>query len=136
MTDNQLEQIVIDSAPTAMVMIDASGRIVLVNAQTEMLFGHPRARMIGQLVEMLVPERFRAAHPEQRRGFFSDPETRRMGAGRELYGLRADGREVPVEIGLNPIRTSEGLFVLSAIVDISERKVMENAVRPLGPPKA
>ena len=129
MVNNRLEQIVIDSAPTAMVMIDVSGRIVLVNAQTEMLFGYPRAQMIGQLVEMLVPERFRVRHPSQRQGFFAAPETRRMGAGRELFGLRADGREVPVEIGLNPIHTTEGLFVLSAIVDITERKGMENAVR-------
>jgi len=124
-----LEQTVIDSAPTAMVMIDANGRMVLVNTQTELLFGHTRERMLGQLVEMLVPERFRPRHPGLRQGFFVAPETRRMGAGRDLFGLRADGSEVPVEIGLNPIRTDDGLFVLSAIVDITERKRMEDTVR-------
>jgi PAS domain S-box-containing protein len=119
----------VESAPTAMVMIDETGEIVLVNADTEALFGYPRAELLGQQVEILVPERYRAVHPGQREGFFSAPEARRMGAGRDLYGLRKDGSEFPVEIGLNPIETADGLMVLSAIIDITERKQLENALQ-------
>lgn len=112
-----------------MVMIDASGRIVLVNAETEKLFGYARRELLGQSVEVLVPERFRAGHPGLRARFFQSPEVRRMGAGRDLYGLRKDGGEFPVEIGLNPIETDEGVLVLSAIIDITERKRNEEALR-------
>jgi PAS domain S-box-containing protein len=119
----------VESAPAAMVMIDHSGTIVLVNAQTENLFGYPRSELLGQRVEMLVPERFRRGHPAMREAFFVDPQARRMGAGRDLFGLRRDGHEFPVEIGLNPIRTDEGVFVLSAIVDITERKKSEEQIR-------
>jgi PAS domain S-box-containing protein len=112
-----------------MVMIDDQGRVILVNAQTEALFGYARQELLGQSVEKLVPQRFRAGHPALRQGFFARPEARRMGAGRDLFGLRRDGSEFPVEIGLNPIRTEEGLFVLSAIVDITERKRAEEQVR-------
>ncbi len=114
---------VVESAPSAMVMIDASGRIEMVNAQAERVFGYPRSELLGQSVEMLVPERFRARHPGLRNSFFAEP--RSMGAGRELFGLRKDGKEFPVEIGLNPIDTEEGAMVLSSIVDISARKRLE-----------
>jgi two-component system, LuxR family, sensor kinase FixL len=116
---------VIDAAPNAMVMSNRTGEIVMANAQTERLFGYPRAELLGQPVEMLVPERFRLQHPGLRGAFFADPRARPMGAGRDLYGLRRDGSEFPVEIGLNPIETEEGPMVLSAIVDITERKTAE-----------
>jgi PAS domain S-box-containing protein len=119
----------VESAPTAMVMIDAAGLIVLVNAETEKLFGYERSELLGQGMEVLVPERFRAQHPQLRSRFFVAPEARRMGAGRDLFALRKDGSEFPVEIGLNPIETEEGLFVLSAIVDITERRQAEEELR-------
>jgi PAS domain S-box-containing protein len=115
-------RLAIEAAPTGMIVTDQTGRIVLVNTHIENLFGYARAELTGQAVELLVPERFRGAHPSFRAGFFSAAHARMMGAGRDLYGLRKDGREVPIEIGLNPIETSEGAFVLSSIVDITERK--------------
>ncbi len=121
-------RLVVESTPNAMVMTDADGRIVLVNAQAEKLFGYHRQEMLGQSVEMLVPPRFRGRHPEYRRGFMSEPRARPMGAGRDLYGLRKDGTEVPVEIGLNPIRTEDGMLVLAAIVDITQRKQAERSL--------
>jgi PAS domain S-box-containing protein len=127
----QLFRTTVESAPTAMVMIDVAGSIVLVNMETEKLFGYPRDELLGQPVELLVPYRFRERHPELRNGFFSRPLARRMGAGRDLFGVRKDGREFPVEIGLNPVETDEGLFVLSAIADITERKRLEEAMRYL-----
>ncbi|MEZ5832030.1 MAG: PAS domain S-box protein [Dongiaceae bacterium] len=120
---------VVEAAPNAMVMINAGGRIEMVNAQAEQVFGYTRAEMLGQPVEMLVPERFRGHHPGLRGSFFADPRARPMGAGRDLFGLRKDGSEFPVEIGLNPIETEEGTMVLSAIVDISARKRMEERFR-------
>src|SRR5216684_2370650 len=110
---------VVEAATSAMVMVDDRGRIALVNAQTEHLFGYPRSELLGQPVEMLVPERYRHVHSDHRAGFFQQPATRAMGAGRDLYGLRKDGSEVPIEIGLNPIRTDEGAFVLADIIDIT-----------------
>ncbi|HEY8241608.1 MAG TPA: PAS domain S-box protein, partial [Kiritimatiellia bacterium] len=109
-------RLVVESAPSAMVMTDASGKIVLVNTQTEKIFGYSRDELLGQPVELLVPERYRRGHPRDRAAFLAHPKARAMGAGRELFGLRKDGGEVPVEIGLNPIRTSEGSFVLASIV--------------------
>src|SRR5260221_153556 len=112
-----------------MVMINAAGRIEMVNTQAERVFGYARTELLGQPVEMLVPERFRGHHPGLRGAFFADPRSRPMGAGRDLYGLRKDGSEFPVEIGLNPIETDEGPMVLSAIVDISGRKQLEERIR-------
>ena len=120
---------VVESAPNAMVMINASGRIEMINAQAERVFGYSRRELLGQPVEILVPERFRDHHPKLRSAFFHDPQSRPMGAGRDLYGLRKDGSEFPVEIGLNPIETEEGTMVLSAIVDISDRKQKEASVQ-------
>lgn len=116
---------IIESAPTALVMIDCAGRIVLLNAETERLFGYRREALLGQSIEILVPERFRGRHADYRTGYLIAPEARTMGVGRELYGIRQDGSEFPIEIGLNPVETGEGVFVLSAIVDISERKESE-----------
>jgi len=120
---------IVESAPNAFVMVDTDGAIVFVNARAESLFGYERHELIGRPVEILVPERFRAAHPSSRRAFARDPSTRAMGAGRDLYGVRKDGREIPVEIGLNPIRTDRGAFVLGSIVDITERKRLDARLR-------
>lgn len=121
--------LVIEAAPNAMLMIDARGQIVLVNAQVEKLFGYSRAELLGQRVEMLLPESARRAHEGYRRGYFAHPDARPMGAGRDLHGVRKDGSEVPIEIGLNPIQTSDGDFVLASIIDITERKQAEEAMR-------
>jgi PAS domain S-box-containing protein len=126
---DDLFRLAVESAPNAMIMVDREGRIVMANAQTEKLFGYPRAELLGQGIDMLVPERFRRTHSEHRNIFFAHPQTRSMGAGRDLFGLRKDGVEVPVEIGLNPIQTQEGSFVLAAIVDITERKRAEEKFR-------
>lgn len=113
---------VIEAAPNAMVMIDAAGRIALVNAQAEAVFGYHRDELLGQPLETLIPERFRGHHPDLRESYHAHPTARSMGAGRELHGRRKDGSEVPVEIGLNPIETPDGEFVLASIIDISGRK--------------
>jgi PAS domain S-box-containing protein len=118
-------QLAVEAAPTAVVMVDGAGRIVLINEQTEKLFGYPRADLLGREVEYLVPLRFRQGHQNFRAQFFKELRARPMGAGRDLYGLRQDGSEFPIEIGLSPIRTEEGILVLSSIVDITERKRAE-----------
>ncbi len=120
---------VVESALSAMVMIRPTGQIELVNAQTERLFGYSRGELIGQSVEILVPERFRGRHPELRGMFFSDLKPRPMGDGLDLYGLRKDGSEFPLEIGLNPIETDDGPMVLSTIIDLSARRRMEERFR-------
>jgi two-component system CheB/CheR fusion protein len=122
-------RLAIESAPSGMVMIDPDGLIVLVNSQAEKLFGYQRQELIGQPVSVLVPERVRSKHETYRAGFFARPEARPMGAGRDLFGRRRDGTEFPLEIGLNPIETEEGVFALSAIVDITERKQLEQELR-------
>jgi len=129
--DQRLEErfrLVVESAPNAIVMIGPTGFIEMVNAQTERVFGYSRNELLGQPVEMLVPERYRHKHPGLRTAFFAGPESRPMGAGRDLYGLKKDGSEFPVEIGLNPIETDEGTMVLSAVVDISARKRKEERI--------
>jgi len=124
-------RLAVESAPNAMVTVNQQGTIVLVNSQAEQLFWYTRQELIGQSVEILVPERFRAQHPEFRASFSASPKARPMGAGRDLYGRRKDGSEVPVEIGLNPIATDEGSLILSAIVDITARKQAEREIRAL-----
>ncbi|HEX4600770.1 MAG TPA: PAS domain S-box protein, partial [Gemmatimonadales bacterium] len=119
----------VESSPNGMVMIDRDGKIVLVNREIERLFGYNRADLLGQPIETLVPDRVRARHPTLRAGFFANPQSRAMGAGRELYGRRKDGRDIPVEIGLNPLETDEGLFVLASVVDITARKRAETRFR-------
>jgi PAS domain S-box-containing protein len=118
-------RMVVEAAPNAMIMVDAAGLITLVNAQTEAVFGYSRDELIGLPIETLIPERFRSRHPGDRSRYFAFPSARAMGAGRELYGRRKDGSEVPVEVGLNPIRSSEGVFALASVIDITERKQSE-----------
>jgi PAS domain S-box-containing protein len=118
----------LEAAPDAMVIVDREGRIVLVNAQTERLFGYSRDELLGRRVECLVPERFHGRHVHDRGGFFSEPRPRPMGAGLELFAVHKDGREFPVEISLGPIETEEGLLVSSAIRDVTDRKRIEQAL--------
>ena len=113
----------VEAAPVGMVMSDSTGSIVLVNAEAERLFGYSRSDLLSRKVDMLVPDRFRATHPERRMQFFSAPKARPMGGGRHLFGLRKDGSEFPVEIGLSPVKTDvAGVFTLSAVVDITNRE--------------
>jgi len=119
----------LEGAPDAMVIIDQRGEIILVNAQTEKVFGYPRDELLGKTVEMLVPQRYRSAHPDHRKGYFRDPRAREMGSGLELLARRKDGSEFPVEISLSPLETDEGIFVSSAIRDVTERKRNEMALR-------
>jgi PAS domain S-box-containing protein len=115
----------VESSPNGMVMIERSGKILLVNREVERLFGYSREELLGQPIEILVPSRLGASHPGLRTDFFAHPQTRAMGAGRDLHGVRKDGVEIPVEIGLNPIETDEGVFVLASVVDITQRKRAE-----------
>lgn len=135
--DQKLRQL-LNSAPDAIVVVDSQGEITLVNEQTESLFGYPRVELIGLPVEMLLPERFRDAHPEHRDGFFAAPNVRSMGEGLTLFGKKRDGTEFPIEISLSPVETADGLLVSGAIRDVTShieaqraldtaRQVAENA---------
>jgi PAS domain S-box-containing protein len=119
----------LDSAPDSIVIVDAEGRIVLVNRQTTALFGYESAELIGQPVDVLLPERFRAGHVGHRNGYTRAPRTRAMGSGLALFGRRKDGSEFPVEISLSPMEAEEGLLVTSIIRDVTDRKEAEEELK-------
>jgi PAS domain S-box-containing protein len=121
----------VDAVPDALVVVDGSGRIVLVNRQTEQLFGYTRGELLGLPIETLLPERFREQHVSQRNGYFEKPHVRPMGKGLELVGRRKDGHEVPVEISLSPLHTDAGVLAVSSIRDVSERRRAEGQLRKM-----
>ncbi|MES5819843.1 PAS domain S-box protein [Streptomyces sp. RG80] len=121
----------LEAAPDAMVIVDDSGTIRLVNAQTEALFGYGRAELLGRPVELLIPHRFHAQHTRNRGGYTANRQVRPMGAGLDLHGLRKDGTEFPVEISLSPLETSDGLLVSAAVRDVSDRKAAEARINEL-----
>ncbi len=120
----------VEYSPSGLLMTDARGAIVLANREIERVFGYPREELLGKPVEMLIPERFRGGHAGYRGVFMDEPSVRPMGAGRDLYGLRKDGTEVPIEIGLTPV-AAEGMFVLASVVDITARKTADEERRRL-----
>jgi PAS domain S-box-containing protein len=122
-------RLAVEASPNAIVMTNQQGRIVLVNVQTEKLFGYSREELIGHYIEMLVPELFRTGYPPQRAEFLTPSQGREMGAGRDLFGRRKDGSVFMVEVGRNPIHTNEGVVVLTAVVDITERKRAEEELQ-------
>lgn len=127
--DETLYQGLVESAPDAIVVVDQAGHIVLVNAQAETLFGYSRAELLGNTMEMLLPKRFQGAHPRNRENYQAKPIARSMGSGLDLYALRKDGREFPVEISLSPLTTVGGKLTSSAIRDVSAHKKLEEALR-------
>ncbi|WP_068829403.1 CHASE domain-containing protein [Pseudomonas sp. BMS12] len=122
-------RLVVEASPNAMVLVDSDGRIAMVNQQTEQMFGYPRAELLGQPVERLLPESLRHGHVDMRKAFYKAPEHRRMGGNRELFGQHRDGRMIPLEVGLSPLRNGDELLVQAVIIDISERKAAEERFR-------
>lgn len=124
----EMMRLAVEASPNGIIMANRDGEIVMVNAATEKLFGYSRQELIGSSLEMLVPERFRKQHPEYRKGYISESKSRPIGHGRDLFGLHKSGNEFPVEVGLNPVETEHGIFVLAAIVDTTDRKHAEEMI--------
>jgi len=125
--DEFLFRQIVETAPDALIVVDGESRIVVVNAQVEVLFEYSRAELLGQGIDVLVPERFRAQHARHRHHYFEHSKVRPMGVGLDLYGRRKDGSEFPVEISLSPLRLQSGIWVSAAIRDITERKLVQDA---------
>ena len=121
-------EVALEASPNAIVMVDEAGRMTLVNSEMEKMFGYSRAELLGQAVEMLVPDAMRADHQKHRAKFSQSPSKRPMGEGRELFGRRKDGSQFPIEIGLNYVRTAGGMRGLAAITDITVRRKMEESL--------
>lgn len=121
-------RLAVEASPNGMVMTNQEGHIIMVNSATEKLFGYSREELIGHPIEKLIPQRFRQHHPEYREVYIKELKSRPMGHGSDLYGLRKDGREFPVEVGLNPVKTEQGVLVLAAIVDLTDRKQAEEMI--------
>jgi PAS domain S-box-containing protein len=127
--DGDLLRVAFDLAPSGMLAVGPNGQILLANREAERMFGLGPGEMVGVPVDRLVPQSRRSEHSSYREGFFAKPETRRMGSGRDLFALRRDGTEFPVEIGLNPVRLSTGTVVVATVVDISQRRESERVAR-------
>lgn len=117
-----------ESSPNGILMVDNKGRINLINKQIEDQFGYNKEEIIGRPIELLIPKRMRARHRQYRKEFLIKPENRKMGIGRDLFGLRKSGEEFPVEIGLNTVKFGDSISVLATVVDITERKLAEQAI--------
>ena len=115
----------IDAAPDAMIVVSEDGTIEFANVQTEKVFGYAREELVGQRLDMLIPDRFRRSHGEHVNRFRTSPTTRSMGSGLQLFGRRRDGTDIPVEVSLSPVRSAEGLSVCAAIRDVTERRRIE-----------
>ena len=124
-------QALLETAPDAMVIVNSFGQIILINAQTEKLFGYEKNELLGRSVEILIPDRFAVKHTAHRKNFFANAKTRTMGEGQDLFGKDKNGKEFPVEISLSPLETEDGLLVSAAIRDISEKKKLENQIREI-----
>ena len=122
-------RLVVEASLNALLMVDESGKIVLLNSQAEKLFGYTRIELLGQSIELLVPSTIRGSHPQLRASYFKKPEVRAMGSGRDLQGIRKDGSSVPIEIGLSPLETEDGVFALASVIDITARKGLEDSLR-------
>lgn len=127
--DKDSFRIIFEAIPSGVIMVDDHGRILLLNSEIEKMFGYSKKELIGKKIEALVPARFHQQHPYDRKEFFNNPAKRPMGVGRDLLGLRKDGSEFPAEIGLNPVITEAGTFVISSVVDITERKHTEEQTK-------
>ncbi len=128
-TRAELSRICVDAAPNAVIMTNAEGRIVLANAQAEKLFGYSKREMRGREIEVLIPKRYRPGHVGMRNAYMKAPTASALGTGRDHFGLRKSGIEFPAEVGLNPVRTRDGLFVIASVIDITARKAGEEALR-------
>lgn len=122
---------VLESAPDGMVIVNADGKIVVINSQTEILFGYGRQELIGQPVEILIPVRLERLHVNHRASFLANPHVRPMGAGLNLLGRHRNGKEFPIEVSLSPLRTAQGVFVIGTVRDITQRKQVEEQIKKL-----